>query len=88
MQYPVTLRRDVVVLAILIVVHEGMKRALANGALVAALFSPGGAHSSLTLGLGLLLLVCRLGLLVAAPGWAVATGFDLLSRNLRVQRPR
>ena len=52
----------------LVVLHEAMKHALSDGAMVSALFSPGGAHSVLTLLAALLMLVVRLALLVALPG--------------------
>jgi hypothetical protein len=52
----------------LIVLHEGMKRALSDGALVAALLSGGGAHSLLTMCAGVLMLTVRVTLFVVVPG--------------------
>ncbi|HEX4339393.1 MAG TPA: hypothetical protein VH062_25980 [Polyangiaceae bacterium] len=87
MTLPATFRRDLLMLAVLVALHEGMKRALADGALVTALFSPGGAHSAATLLVGLLLIACRLTLFIGVPGWFVATAVSaIVARRSAAER--
>jgi hypothetical protein len=69
--------RDGLVITALAVAHEAMKRSLADGALVAALLSPGGAHSAVTLLLGLLLVLVRCALVVGVPAFVVGKAFEL-----------
>ena len=82
--------RDAAVALGLVVLHEAMKHALSDGALVAALFTPGGAHSFLTLLAGLLMLVVRFTLLVALPGSIggalAAAAVSAATRRLRRSR--
>ena len=61
-------KRDAVLLLGLVLLHECLKRALSDGALVAALLSGGGAHSVLTVFAGMVMLVVRLTLFVVVPG--------------------
>jgi hypothetical protein len=67
----------------LLVVHEALKRVLADGAIVSALFSPGGAHSIVTLLVALLLIIVRLTLFVGVPGVLGATALARLHRVVR-----
>ena len=72
--------RDVVILLVLLAAHETLKRVLADGAIVAALFSPGGAHSVLTLLVALLLVVVRLTLFIGVPGFLGASAVSWVRR--------
>jgi hypothetical protein len=82
-----TWKRDAALVVGLIVLHEAMKRALSDGALVAALLSGGGAHSLPTIFAGVLMLTLRLALLVLIPGFvgaALATAaVSAVTRRLR-----
>jgi hypothetical protein len=69
--------RDALLIAGLVVAHEVMKRFLADGGLVAALLSPGGAHSAFTLLLALLLVVVRFAIVVAVPAFLAGKAFEL-----------
>jgi hypothetical protein len=84
--------RDAVLLLVLVTTHEALKRLLADGAIVSALFSPGGAHSVMTLIVGLVLVVIRLILFVGVPGvlgaMAVTQVHRAVRRSLRNPRSR
>jgi hypothetical protein len=69
-------RRDGLFVAGLLVAHEGMKRFLVDGGLVAALLTPGGAHSMFTLLLALLLVLVRFALIVAIPAVLLGKAFE------------
>ena len=75
--------RDGVLFVGLLVAHEALKRLLADGAIVSALFSPGGAHSVATLIVALLLIIVRLTLFVGVPGVLGATAVAQVHRVVR-----
>jgi len=82
------LRRDALLFVVLVVVHEVLARSLADGQIVSALFSPGGAHSAWVLATGALLLVLRVALLVGVPGWLGSQMAILLFTQVRRLRER
>lgn len=75
------LRRDAVVLALLVGLHEICHRALAGGALVSSLLAPGGIQAALTLAIAVLFVTLRLALFVGVPAWIAAQLALALSRR-------
>jgi hypothetical protein len=80
-------KRDGVVLAVLVLLHELCRRALADGVIVSSLFAPLGIKTALTLASALVFLVIRLTLYVGVPGWLgarlVLTAAGYLERRRR-----
>lgn len=80
---PRWLVRDVVLVVTLLVAQEAMKRFLSDGGIVAALLSPGGAHSVATLTVALLLIVVRVALVVGVPAYVVGKCCELAVARFR-----
>jgi hypothetical protein len=66
------LKRDLVILVVLVAIHEVCHRALSDGVVVSSLLAPAGAKAVLTLLLGLFFVTLRVVLFVGAPAWAVS----------------
>jgi hypothetical protein len=75
-----TLKRDLVILVVLVAIHEVCHRALSGGVVVSSLLAPAGAKAVLTLLLGLFFVTLRVMLFVGVPAWAVSQVVLVVSR--------
>ena len=80
-----TLKRDLVILVVLVAIHEVCHRGLEGGVVVSSLLAPSGAKAALTVLLGVFFVTLRVALFVGAPAWAVSQ--LVLALAARVSRP-